>query len=452
MKINSNIEQKLASLNERQYKCFFSNFSTISKEIIGIAQSSHLFNRSIENAFDKLKTYNEVLGDSDPLWIELNNYINIEIKSDKNIDRNGDSGLILRLAKDRGMNGFILSIENIAIQKSYTHKEFFKTSIEWLDHTHLNYYLVWPKDANGNMLFDVPKFNVDLSTGQENVKCSNIIAFLNNHDSKKYRLSVNSLEVKFIESLNSFIWTYLDNLDDIITQDEEDKTTVKQVVQNLVLSEFDKDSDGLLDIVQDDKVLLDLLRIHEKAILDFDHSIIQKIIKINKYLNQKRDDLNIIFENLRKIDNQKELEVLLPILRRSMDNYQATFIHALNMIACIKTRELVSFYEIYEGFDELGVFYSNWEIEVSDKLSTINFKLDNVVTSLRDLMHRIDSFENTIAIKFDKLTYVTGASFNTLKLSLTSELQSIRSGIGLSNLLAGINTYQLHQLNKHISR
>jgi hypothetical protein len=32
---------------------------------------------------------------------------------------------------------------------------------------------------------------------------------------------------------------------------------------------------------------------------------------------------------------------------------------------------MITFYEIYETFDQLGVFNSNWENEVSNKLSEI---------------------------------------------------------------------------------
>lgn len=457
MKLNYNLEQKLANLNEEQYKCFFKNYPSIANEILTLSKSSNLFNRSIDGAFDLLNEHNQAISEIDDefkTYLDIDDsfktktYLHIEISSDRNIDRKGVRGLILSISK--GNEGFIVSIGNIAIKKSYTYKEFFKTSIEWIDDTPLDYYLIWPKEANGNMLFN--NFKMDLSTCVGCVRCTNMLTFLNNHDPSKFRIDINSIEAEFIESINSFISNYIDKLDDLIRQSEVDKINVKQKVSSLVLSEFDKDSDGRLDLIQDENVLMDLLRKHEKEILDFDHGIIQKIVKLNKYLDLKRDNLNIIFENLKKIDNQRDLDTLHPILRQSMDNYQAIFIHALNMVVCIKSRELVAFYEIYEGFDEMGVFYSNWEIEVSEKLSTMSFKLDSVVSSLRDLMQKIDSLESTVAFKLDKLTYVTGSSFKTLELSLTSELQSIRSGIGLNNLLTGINTYQLYQLNKRTKK
>ena len=58
------------------------------------------------------------------------------------------------------------------------------------------------------------------------------------------------------------------------------------------------------------------------------------------------------------------------------------------------------FYEIYESFDKLGIFNSNWENDVAEKLVNIGDKLD-------DLMYSIYHMENKIVRSIDNLTYVT---------------------------------------------
>ena len=91
---------------------------------------------------------------------------------------------------------------------------------------------------------------------------------------------------------------------------------------------------------------------------------------------------------------------------------------------------MITYYELYETFDELEVFNSNWENEMSIKLSEIDSKLDDVVSSIKEVLNSVKSMESTISNKMDQLTYVTKSSFQDLKTSVSSELKSIRSGVG----------------------
>ena len=63
-------------------------------------------------------------------------------------------------------------------------------------------------------------------------------------------------------------------------------------------------------------------------------------------------------------------------------------------------------------------------------------------------MYSIESMENRFTTSLDNLTYVTKSSYQSLQSSVTSELKSIRKGVWLNNLLTGINTFQLSQINK----
>ena len=40
----------------------------------------------------------------------------------------------------------------------------------------------------------------------------------------------------------------------------------------------------------------------------------------------------------------------------SIENYQLLLVHSINMIVSIKTKEYVTYYELYENFDKMGVF------------------------------------------------------------------------------------------------
>ena len=101
-----------------------------------------------------------------------------------------------------------------------------------------------------------------------------------------------------------------------------------------------------------------------------------------------------------------------------------------------------------EEVDSLGVFNSNWENEISGKLSSIDSKLSDVISSIKEVVLSIRNMEDSITSSLDELTYTTKSSFEQLNISVTSELKLIRSGIEWNNLLTGIQTYQTYKLRK----
>ena len=118
------------------------------------------------------------------------------------------------------------------------------------------------------------------------------------------------------------------------------------------------------------------------------------------------------------------------------------------MVVCIKEKNLIVYYELYETFDEMGVFNSTWENEMSEKLSNIDLKLSNVISTLKEVIFSFKSMEQSVTNKLDQLTYITKSSFEKLNKSVNKELKSIRSGVQLNNLMTGIQTYQMYKINK----
>ena len=112
------------------------------------------------------------------------------------------------------------------------------------------------------------------------------------------------------------------------------------------------------------------------------------------------------------------------------------------MITSIVEDDLIIFYEIYESFDKLNMFNSNWENEVSQQLRNIGDGLSN-------LMYSINSMERNIVGGLNKLSYVTQEGFSDLNNSVTRELNSIDSSIKFNNLLTGVQTYQMYKINKN---
>lgn len=225
-------------------------------------------------------------------------------------------------------------------------------------------------------------------------------------------------------------------------KEEQIKTQKEALNQNQssILNELDKDGNGEVDLIEND--FNKLLNKNQKKVIEIDKNYIHQFVKVSNYIKTKRQNKQHIFESIKHTQNQSELDERVNLLKNQIHTYELLLFHSLNMIASIVDEEMIVFYEIYESFDKLGIYNSNWENEVSEKLSTIGDKID-------ELMYSIYQMENKIVNEIGNLSYVTQESFGKLNNSVTRQLGEIDSTIKFNNLLTGVQTYQLYKINKN---
>lgn len=207
-----------------------------------------------------------------------------------------------------------------------------------------------------------------------------------------------------------------------------------------VLSKLDENNDGEIDLIEND--FNKLFNKHQKLIINIDKNYIHKFVKISNFIKTKKANTQKIFESIRDTSSQEELEERVNLLKNQIHAYELLVFHSINMIGALVSEDLISFYEIYESFDKLSIFNSNWENEVSEKLTNIGDKLD-------DLMQSIYNMEQNIVNELSHLTYITQESFEDLNRSVTTQLREVESSININNLLTGIQAYQLYKINKN---
>ena len=242
---------------------------------------------------------------------------------------------------------------------------------------------------------------------------------------------------------------FLNNLQDIIEKfyfekikNENIKRKEKlEVDKKSILLDLDKDSNGEVDLI-DAESFNKLLTKNQQSIIEIDKNYIQKFVKISMYLKLKKSNTQKIFESIKDTKNDAELNELMHLLNNQIHTYELLVFHSISMVTSLVDSELITFYEIYECFDQLGVFNSNWENEVSNKLTDIG-------EGLRDLMYSIYHMENKIVRSIDNLTYVTQESFSRLNHSVNNQLSSIDSSIKFNNLLSSIQAYQMYKINQN---
>ena len=210
--------------------------------------------------------------------------------------------------------------------------------------------------------------------------------------------------------------------------------------QNKILNELDKDGNGEVDLIENE--FNKLFSKNQKRVMDIDKNYIHQFVKVANFIKTKKQNTQKIFQSIRDTSSHEELEERVNLLRNQIHAYELLVFHSMNMIGALVSEDLITFYEIYESFDKLSIFNSNWENEVSIKLIKIGDKLD-------DLLYSIYNMEQNIVSELSHLSYVTQESFEDLNRSVTSQLKEVESSMNMNNLLTGIQAYQLYKINKN---
>lgn len=232
----------------------------------------------------------------------------------------------------------------------------------------------------------------------------------------------------------------------------EQKLKTKEEIQkdvSDVISDYDKNNDGILDIIEGDNEFELILKKYNKEIVDlgkdFNENYIHKFVKLNNYIKQKKSNFKLIIESIKNVNNGDELNNNLGILNQEIYRYNIVLLNSLNMLVSLIEGEQLIFYELYEKFDKLNIFNTNWENEVSGKLTSIIDGIEKLNYTLQDLMFEIKLMGKQIEESLNDLTTIQGESVKKLEL----KLGEIDSTLKVGNLISVINTYQTYKINKN---
>jgi hypothetical protein len=225
------------------------------------------------------------------------------------------------------------------------------------------------------------------------------------------------------------------------------KKDEKKLLVNEFINEFDENRNNLLDILESN-TFGDILKNNQKLILEKNPDYIHKFVKLSHYIKTKSTNLQELFTKTLVYLEENDAVLIDESIKEAdffkgmVHSYNLILFHSVNMISALLSDELITFYEIYETYDKLGVFNSNWENEVSGKLANIEFKLQDMIESLQQM-------ESQLCVQLEILTTSIESSFDSLEESVNTQLSATNSLIGFNNLLTGIQTYQLFKLNNN---
>ena len=276
------------------------------------------------------------------------------------------------------------------------------------------------------------------------VEESNLIIDLN---TEKFNFELNTEEInffkEFINNCKNEIESRSKEIDlEIVENEIREKERIEKLNNNKddILKVFDDDGNGIIDIIEGQDDFMNLFKKHQKSIIEVDRIYVQQFVKVSTYLKTKKENIQSIFNSLKDITYQESLDEYIKILQDEIHTYNLILFNSLNMIVSLVEDDMITFYEIHEKFDELNMFNSKHEKDVSQKLT-------NIGVGLNELMYEIRNVGITISDSIQELTYVTE---NTNK-QLTVQLGDIGSTLKVGNLINTINTYQNYKTKRRLN-
>lgn len=214
-----------------------------------------------------------------------------------------------------------------------------------------------------------------------------------------------------------------------------------ELKKSIVLNELDVDGNGQVDSVESNDFNL-LLRKHQNVIIDIDRDYVKKFTKISIYLKDKKNNIDLAYNAIKDESDEHKMDEYIGLLKNEINTYHSVLVNGISMLIALLNNDILTYEEIYDALDRVNIFDSQWEKDLSQKLS-------NIENGINDLLVEMQNHNENIIEELSKLTFATESGFNELSQSISTELKSIDSSIKFNNLLTGIQTYQLYKINKN---
>lgn len=188
-----------------------------------------------------------------------------------------------------------------------------------------------------------------------------------------------------------------------------------------------------------------LLENNESLIYDKNADYLLKFVKLDSFLSTKRKSLINIHKEVINTKDEDFIFKTIPVLIKQIEYYNQLLLLSINMIVALKNNKMILFFKIYETFDQIGVFDSNWEKSLLNKIDELNM-------SIKDLVVQIQQMEMRLNQKIEDLGFEIQISIDQMKENVIEEVSSIKSldNGSAGSILSLINTFQLIGLSNKL--
>ena len=247
-----------------------------------------------------------------------------------------------------------------------------------------------------------------------------------NYQDNKFMLN----EVKIFDDLvlpEQIIDFFKEKLEDFHNKEvEQSNTKLKQVLSQLMSGNNEINWIPVEPYTQ-------LLEVNENTICEKNVDYLLKFVKLDSFLNTKRKSLINIHKEIVNTKDEDFIFKIIPVLIKQIEYYNQLLLLSINMIVALKSNKMIIFFKIYETFDQIGVFDSNWEKSLLNKMDELNI-------SIKDLVVQIQQMEMRLNQKIEDLGYDIQRNIDEMKDTVINEISQLNDG---SSILTLINTFQL---------
>lgn len=148
---------------------------------------------------------------------------------------------------------------------------------------------------------------------------------------------------------------------------------------------------------------------------------------LNRLEGKRPTGFNASFDSLLSVGH---------VFKGTYENYNKTLEYYKNiaktMVIFYLNDNKISYFEIHQAFEKLGVFDSTWQKNLMSKMS-------NIESNLNRISHDLNQMNNN----FEQLINQSE--------KITSELQAINSSVKTGNMIQAISAYQSWRINRKIN-
>jgi hypothetical protein len=227
-----------------------------------------------------------------------------------------------------------------------------------------------------------------------------------------------------------------------------------------------------LTIVENSKEFNQLIIKREKELKNFSSQAIGSVMFYN-LLNEKYDlfdeksKFNKIIRFLEHIENKEKryrelyIECIknytlnpkeIPIyeLKKEKNEIDVSY-SLLSILANEVNGDVVNFNKVYNNFEDAGLFMTVPEKINQQYLSEISLKLDNVLSGLKVLFESIEETNRSLRDIEQNTNEMSSNMYDVTNhlWDISSNIKDVGSSVNANNILTGIQTYQLYQINKN---
>ena len=250
--------------------------------------------------------------------------------------------------------------------------------------------------AKWNQINDEQKNNfINLISNEKTLKYLTSYEYLNELKSKEI-INIDALDKLFI-LIELFFTEFLNYIFHFV--EEDIKSKVLKDFHSIVLNS--KNLDKKINIedyknqclqniqysISDNKLLLehpdnfkDLILKNENTIINLSSEFIPKFLKVFNFINKQYEIIEKSLSIFKNEEDEENIDQLLDIIKIQMGSYNVLYLNSVAMISTLASNRLTYFYELYNEFDNLGVFNTSYEKNVLDSLKVI----ENEMISLNE--------------------------------------------------------------------